>query len=113
MAISDNKLKFYFRNTPPNRHTKTGDTNFRDEFVANFDVRRGTIENLLPERAHLTGNMHNVIEATYNIPVAEYDDYFEAYISALNTAFEKHVIDRPQLVAELDDVYSETLETFR
>jgi hypothetical protein len=106
-------LKFYFRNTPPNRHTKTDETNFRDEFVANFDARRGAIENLLPENARLTGNMHNVIEATYDIPVAEYDDYFEAYISALNTAFEKHVIENSELVTALDDVYSETLEAFQ
>lgn len=113
LAISENKLKFYFRNTPPNRHTKTDETNFRDEFVANFDARRGAIENLLPENARLTGNMHNVIEATYDIPVAEYDNYFQAYISALNTAFEEHVIENSKLVTALDDVYSETLEAFR
>nr|WP_264475013.1 PD-(D/E)XK nuclease family protein [Salinirubrum litoreum] len=113
LAVGDRELKFYFRNTPPNRHTTSGDTNFRDEFVANFEARTDSIGDELPEAAYLTGNMHNVIEATYDIPVAEYDDYFEAYLSALNTAFNEHVIENPQLVAELEDAYSETLENFR
>lgn len=113
LAVGDRELKFYFRNTPPNRYTEVDDTNFRDEFVDNFDARSDDVSQLLPERSRLTGNMHDVIEATYDIPVDEYDAYFEAYVGTLHTAFEEHVVENEALVTILDEVYAETLDRFR
>lgn len=113
LAVADRTLKFYFRNTPPNRHTEIGGTNFRDEFVANFDARSDEIREILPDAAHLTGNMHNVIEAAYDIPVDEYDSYFDAYVGALHTAFADHVTENEALVTTLDTIYEETLSEFR
>lgn len=112
IAVGDHELKFQFRNTPPNRYLKNGETNFRDAFIENFNARRQEIASLLPERATLTGNMHNQIEATYEIPVADSPDFFSAYITALHTAFADHVIENPDLVTEIDEVYHETLEEF-
>lgn len=109
LALGEHTLKFYFRNTPPNRHTENDETNFRDAFVENFEARREEISTHLPERATLTGNMHNTIEATYDIPVAKSEDFF----TALHTAYEEHVIHNPQLVELLDAAYEETLERFQ
>lgn len=113
LALDEHVLKFYFRNTPPNRHLQNEETNFRDLFVENFSVRRDEIRSVLPERASLTGNMHNMIEATYDIPVAESDDFCTAYITALHTAVTEHVVDNPKLVELIDTTYTDTLESFQ
>lgn len=112
-AIRDHTLKFYFRNCPPNRHTGDDNTNFRDEFTDRFEARSDEIEALLPDSARLTGNLNNLIEASYDIPVGEYDGFFEAYVGTLHRAFADHVVDNPALVEAIDDVYHETLDEFR
>lgn len=110
-AIADGELRFYFRNTPPNRHTEIGETNFRDEFLANFEGRRDEGESALPDRDRetLTGNMHNLIEATYQIRVDEHEEFFDAYSAALPRAFRDHALENEPLVTILDEIYAETL----
>ena len=113
LAITEQTLKFQFRNTPPNRYLENEETNFRDLFIENFDARQDEIVAALPDQTTLTGNMHNRFEATYDIPVADSPDFFTAYITALHTAFSDHVIENPELVSTLDAVYEETLDAFR
>jgi hypothetical protein len=98
LALGEHTLKFYFRNTPPNRHTETDDVNFRDRFIEAFDDQGAEIRTALPDRAELTGNMHNMIEATYEIPVANAEDFQTAYLTALETAVRDHAIENPEFV---------------
>lgn len=112
-AIRDHALKFYFRNCPPNRRTGNDGTNFRDEFTDRFEDRSDEIEAVLPDPAQLTGNLNNLIEASYDIPVGEYDGFFEAYVGTLHRAFADHVVENPALVETIDEIYHRTLDEFR
>lgn len=44
---------------------------------------------------------------TYDSPVGEYDDVFDADIVALADAFTEHVVDNRDLVAILDETFEE------
>jgi hypothetical protein len=113
LAVQDHTLKFQFRNCPPNKKEESDGRNFRDAFIQHFDARRDEIARALPERAALTGNLHNQIEATYPIQSGEQKDFFDAYITALRTAFDEHVTENPELVELLNAAYYETVDEFR
>lgn len=112
LAVGDRTLKFQFRNCPPNRHLENEETNFRDAFYEHFEGHRSEIRETLPEAAELTGNMHNLIEATYDIPVKNHQNFFDAYVAALERAFVEHALENEALGGEIDAVYRETLRDF-
>ena len=112
LAVGERTLKFQFRNCPPNRHLTNEQTTFRDAFYENFEGRRREIRDALPDAAELTGNMHNQIEVTYDIPVDTHDDFFEAYVAALRQAFIEHAIENEELISEIDSIHQESLENF-
>lgn len=97
-ALREHTLEFLFRNRPPNRHEQQGERNVRAVFIKNFESRESEIRAASPERASLTANMHNMIEASYDTPVADFESFEEAYLSALQTAFEDHVVENAELV---------------
>ena len=112
-ALADHKLRFYFRNPGGNLNTEFGETNFRDIFNDEFDEREETIEATLPPAASLTGNLRNLTEATYEIPVSEYDDFRTAYLKALERAFREHALENEKLVRELDSIYETCLNVIQ
>lgn len=58
------------------------------------------------------GTRNKVFTATYDIPVREYDDFFEAYIAALCNAFCDLVIENRQIITLIDEAYEESLDVF-
>jgi hypothetical protein len=103
-AIRDNELIFYFRNTGSN------DREFKDTFEQEFYSRDEELASSFPEVAEITGNKLNMSEAVYDIRVDAHDDFFEAYIAALQRAFEDHVVENERLVSLLDDACEDAID---
>jgi hypothetical protein len=103
-AIQDHELVFYFRNMGANP------TAFKNTFVEKFNAQ--DIETLLPDSATITGNKEDMIEAEYGIRVNEHEDFFDAYVSALERAFRDLVLDNDPLVETLTECYDEAVETY-
>lgn len=106
-ALRDGTLMFYFRNAGAN------DQAFIDAFNQGFYDREGEIEALLPAAAELTGQKRNLIEARYDIPTDEHDDFFDAYIAALEQAFVEHAIENEPLVETIGSTYEEALDSYQ
>jgi hypothetical protein len=99
-ALRDNTLTLYFRNMGAN------DQSFIDAIADQFDTRTNALETALPDEATLTGNKRNMIAATYDIAPNEHDDFFAAYVAALQEGFRDLVVENPDLITILDDVYT-------
>ena len=105
--LGEHTLHFYFRNAGSN------EKEFIEEFNVNFDRFKDDIAATLPEAAELTAQRRNLIEATYEIPVDEYDDFFEAYIVALAEAFVDHAAENQELIELIDRIYEDSIEIYR
>lgn len=106
-AIRDETLVLVFRNAGAN------DQAFIDAFTRNFENRREEIERLLPEAAEVTGNKRNLIEARYDIPVAGSDDFFDAYLAALQQGFVDLALENEPFVETLTDAYEDSIAIYR
>lgn len=51
--------------------------------------------------------------ARYDINPERYDDFFEAYVGALNDAFSDLVIDHPSFLANFDEAFDEAIQMYR
>jgi hypothetical protein len=85
------------------------DQSFIDAVSDHFDAQADAIEATLPDTASLTGNKRNMISAEYDIASDEHDDFFTAYIAALEQGFTDLVVDNPKLIAILDDIYTDAV----
>lgn len=85
-----------------------------DELMTGFSDRlRTNIENggiTPPSSFNLTGSRGKPLTVSYDIPVDEYEDFFEAYVAALRTAFLDLVVENPGLVRAVDEAFEESLE---
>lgn len=106
-AIGENELRVYFRNMGANEQV------FIDAFSAEVRNRREELTASLPATAEFTGHKRNMIEATYDIQRTGADDFFDAYISALATAFRELVVENPEVVGHLTEAYDSALEMYR
>lgn len=107
-AIRDKKLKVNFRNMGSNP------TEFRNIYVKNFEDRRDDIKDLLRDSdALLTGNKRTLIEGEYPIQVDSHDNFFEAYTGALQDAFDDLILERPQLIQTLEEVFETSIEQYQ
>lgn len=104
LAVGERTLKVYFRNMGAN------DQEFIDAFTDAFSAWRSEIAELLPAAAELTGNKRNMVVATYDIDAESHEDFFDAYVMALKTAFNDLVVDNERLISVIDDVYSESID---
>ncbi|WP_255170075.1 PD-(D/E)XK nuclease family protein [Natrononativus amylolyticus] len=104
LAVGEGILKFYFRNMGAN------DQAFIDAFNDEFSGRQEAIEQALPPATSVTGNKRDMLVATYDIETDAHDDFFEAYIAALEQAFVEHVVANEQLLMLLDSAYRDALE---
>jgi len=66
----------------------------------------------LPPSVSLTGRTGSILSATYNIPVAEYDDFFDAYTAALGSAFVDLAVENYELTTLIDEAFEESLEEY-
>lgn len=103
-AVQDHTLKFYFRTMGAN------DDQFQQRFNEAFDDRRDELSANLPGTAQLLSYKCNRIRSTYPIRVESTEDFFQAYIKALEQAFVDHVLEAPELIAEIDDVFQASIE---
>jgi hypothetical protein len=85
------------------------DQEFIDAVDDHFNTQADTIEDNLPDTASITGNKRNMISAEYDIAPDEYDNFFAAYIGALERGFTDLVIENPKLVTILDDIYTDAV----
>lgn len=110
LAVGENTLKLMFRNMGAN------DDEFIKTFNQNFRVREDDIVKYVPETAELasiTDTRRNLIMATYDIRPDEHEDFFTAYLAALQEAFEEFVIENEALIELIDEVYEESLNRYR
>jgi hypothetical protein len=104
LAVGEQTLKVYFRNMGAN------DQAFIDAFGDSFYENKPVIDDLLPSSAEVTGNKRNMIETTYDIDVDAYEDFFDAYVAALQEAFVDLVIENEELIATIDELYDESID---
>lgn len=104
LAVGERTLKVYFRNMGAN------DQEFIDSFTDTFSARRSDIAGLLPTTAEITGNKRNMLVAKYNIDAESHEDFFDAYVMALKTAFAHLVVDNERLISVIADIHSESIE---
>lgn len=106
-AIRDHELKLNFRNMGSNP------TEFINIYVENFEEREGQIEEMLTDtNAILTGNKRTLIEGEYEIPVDSHEDYFSAYTRALDEAFVDLVIEEPELIGVLEEIFNQSVDDY-
>ncbi|GGL64518.1 hypothetical protein GCM10009039_23030 [Halocalculus aciditolerans] len=102
-AIRDRTLTLYFRNMGAN------DQSFIDAVCERFDERAEAIDAALPGTASRTGNKRNLLSAEYDIVPDEHDDFFAAYVAALERGVCDLIIENPELIAILDGIYIEAI----
>lgn len=110
LAIGEHTLDLTFRNMGAND----------DAFIAAFNeevrARLDEIEPHLPAAAELatvTDTRRNLFAATYDIRPDEHEDFFEAYLAALQRGFEELVIDNDALIEQIDDAFEAALDLYR
>lgn len=82
---------------------------FKDELTTNVEES----EREIPSSVSVAGSRGNPLTATYDIPVREQDDFFDAYVAALDDAFYDLVIDNQDLITIIDETFETTLEIFK
>lgn len=106
-AVGERTLLFNFRSMGSNP------SEFSTIYDDLFAEQRSKIEGVLPDRrVQLTGNKLTKIEGTYDIRASEQGDFFEAYTMALSDAFTDLVVDNPELIEILDQVFEEAVELY-
>lgn len=104
LAVGAQTLKVYFRNMGAN------DKEFINVFTDAFSARRSDIAELLPSAAEITGNKRNMLVATYDINADSHEDFFDAYVTALQTAFVDFVVNNEKLVSVIDEIYWNSID---
>lgn len=106
-AVRDQQLHFNFRNMGSNP------AEFKDIYQEHFDARKEDVRRHVADtEGTLTGNKLTMIRATYDIPVASYEDFFDAYTAALHDAFVDLVVDNPDLIRSLSEIFEDAVEEF-
>ncbi len=83
---------------------------FIDVFADSFYENESVIDNLHPSSAEVTGNKRNMMVATYDIDVDAHEDFFDAYVAALQEAFIDLVVENEELIATIDELYNESID---
>ena len=105
-AIKDNLLQIRLINGIGNSDE------FNDKFRQKFITKVENSNDEMPSSVTVPGTRSSPLTATYNIPVREYDDFFEAYVAALDDAFHDLVVENRQIITLIDEAYEESLEVF-
>lgn len=109
-AIEDNTLIFTFRKAGANP------TPFHGTFAEAFDDRQQELLDHLPDSVEWLGQKSDQFEVQYDIPDPDPetesapDDFFEAYTAALRTAFIDLIVERPELISTITEIYTDAIE---
>jgi hypothetical protein len=99
--LTNHELTFYLRNAPSGN----------DDFYPGFAERCNADEQILaalPDRTERRGRKSNILEATYEIDIDEHGDLCSAYVAALGSAVDEHIISNHALIERIDELYQET-----
>ena len=110
LAIGEQTLELTFRNMGAN------DEAFIAAFNDAFGDRESEVREALPESSELasiTETRRDLITATYDIQTGAHEDFFKAYLAALQTAFEDIVVNNAALIELIDEAQDEALEIYR
>ena len=66
----------------------------------------------LPPTVDLTNRTGNILTATYNIPIAEHDDFFDAYTVGLGDAFVDLTVENSELITIITEAFEESLDEY-
>jgi len=53
-----------------------------------------------------------LLTATYNIPIAEHDDFFDAYTAGLGDAFVDLAAENSELITIITEAFEESLDEY-
>ena len=81
---------------------------FKDLIAAKIDKDASE----LPPTTEATGRRGGPIVLSYEIPVGDHDDFFNAYTAALHDAFLDLVIEYPKLITLIEEAFEESLEVY-
>lgn len=93
-------------------HGTTGDNQFLEMVNDRVVDKIEASEYDLPEAASLTGGRGKIFSATYTIPIAKHDNFFDAYTAALRDGFIDLAVENLQLVTIIDEAFTESLEEY-
>jgi hypothetical protein len=87
-----------------------------DQFMNTFqeEITRGVEESdgEIPASVSVAGSRGNPLTVTYDIPIREHDDFFKAYVAALDEAFFDIVIQNRELITLITESFESSLEVF-
>ncbi len=109
LALGKKTFKFLFRNNGSN------DDEFIKEFNEQLKSRRDALNSTIPQSAEIesiTDTRRDLISATYDIRVDDHEDFFTAYLAALEEAFDDFVVENPEFVELIDEVYDQAFEIY-
>ena len=81
---------------------------FKDRIAAKIDKHTGEI----PPTTKTTGRRAGPVALSYDIPVGDHDDFFDAYTAALQDAFLDLVIEYPKLITLIEEAFEESLALY-
>lgn len=91
-------------------------TGHSDEFMYDFRDRiTAKINNHIseiPPTTEATGRRGRPVVLSYEIPVGDHGDFFNAYTAALRNAFIDLVIEHPKLITLIEEAFNESLEVY-
>lgn len=85
---------------------------FMEDFKSQIATKMDDRGDAVPPTAEYTGRRGNPVTITYDIPVTEYDDFYQAYVAALHNAFIDVAIDHAEFVITIDQIYEELLTEY-
>ena len=106
MAIKENLLQIRLI------YGKGNNEQFSDEFREKFTNKIENSNEEMPSSVSVPGIRSSPLTATYDIPIRDYNDFFEAYVAALDDAFHDLVIENREIITLIDEAYEESLEVF-
>ena len=84
----------------------------RDRVNQRVTERINKSEYELPEAVNLTSNQGSILSATYTIPTAKHDDFFDAYTAALRDALIDLVVENSQLITIINEAFEDALSEY-
>lgn len=105
-AVQNNKLELQLWHGTGNGNEFMYD--FKDRLTAKIEE----YANELPPTTETTGRRAGPMVVSYEIPVGEYTNFFDAYTAALNDAFLDLVVDYPKLITVIEETFEESLEIY-
>jgi hypothetical protein len=93
-------------------HGRGANSQFMDMFKEELTTKVENSDNGIPSAVSVGGRRSNPLTATYDIPVRDHDDFFEAYVAALRDTLRSLVIENREITTLIDEAYEQSLEVF-